>query len=66
MFVLSVLGLALNCLLVGLLVDILIDTRMDIIGVLLAVGSAAACLLAGTMHYIVSLARRPNADGGAA
>lgn len=66
LFAISAVGLALNCLLVGLLVDIVIDSHMDIIGSLLVVGTGAAGLLAGTVHFILSLSRRHIANGGAA
>lgn len=56
-FVLSVLGLALNVLLVCGMTQLLIDVRAFEIGALLLIGIASAALLAGTVKLLVHLAR---------
>ena len=56
-FVLSVLGLALNVLLVCGMTQLLINVRAFEIGALLLIGIASAALLAGTVKLLVHLAR---------
>ena len=61
-FVLSVLGLALNVLLVCGMTQLLINVRAFEIGALLLVGVSAAALLAGTVKLLVHLARVQNGE----
>lgn len=59
-FALSILGLALNTLLIGLLVYVLIDVKMELIFGTLLTGIAAASLLSLTVKFILGLARQPE------
>lgn len=59
-YALSILGLALNVLVIGLLVYALIDIKMDLIVGAIVIGLTAAALLALTVKGILAVARRTD------